>query len=172
MKKSRKRARGQFKQGLIVSRDQVPEGYVPLVHFGDKEGASLSEAAKKGLIPSVKLMRTPTDRFGPVFADKTNARGYLDRNYYRVKEKTPAAQEKNEGRAQEQDSMFVSSSRVKALEGRVETLTSTNKTMNEALNRTLKRLYAAEQKIRALEEHRGFEVKGIREDNPAASLRQ
>ena len=181
MKKSKGQRRGPFRQRIVSDESQIPQGWVRMGDIvrefdGVSNGptsAALSAATLRGDVDSVRIRRFEDQkRGGGVYVEPKQARDFARNRLARRKKKAAGSEivqdppENGERRPQEQDTMFVSSSRVKALERRVETLTSTNKTMNEALNRTLKRLHVAEKKIRDLEEHRGFEVKGIRVDNP------
>lgn len=64
-----------YKTAVITSEDQVPAGYVR-VHEITKDKSDqnrLFEAHGNGLIPAVKVMRTTSDRNGPVWVDRNAA---------------------------------------------------------------------------------------------------
>jgi len=68
-----------YKTGVITSEEQVPPGYARIGEITtDKTGQNrLFDAHKDGLLPAVKVMRTTTDRNGPVWVDRSAAERIL-----------------------------------------------------------------------------------------------
>lgn len=69
-----------YKTKVIISKSQVPEGFVNIQEWNHDMPAKrrLSHAHGKGSIRAYKLMRTVNDIRGSVFVHKQDAEKYLD----------------------------------------------------------------------------------------------
>lgn len=67
---------------VISEESQVPSGYVRLTeyrHTDERAAKMVSHFHGAGLIPAVKLMRTITDKTGPVWVSKQHADDLLSK---------------------------------------------------------------------------------------------
>jgi len=60
----------KYRQRVVNTEREVPEGFVPLSSWGRNKGGWLSKLAKRGEIESYKIMNHKNPSFGPVFVNK------------------------------------------------------------------------------------------------------
>jgi len=76
--KQRRIYKGPHKTRVITNESEVPDGFVPSDSFGDRlDRRRISDLQLQGLVPAVKLMRTPTDQAGPLWVCRESVEGLL-----------------------------------------------------------------------------------------------
>lgn len=72
-----KRTKTKYPIRVITDETQVPSDYITVQHWTGPEYELIVKAAKHGAIPCVKLMRTTTDRSGPVYVHEQFGKDFL-----------------------------------------------------------------------------------------------